>query len=153
MDAVIGFLEGLNIWWWVGLAGVFLIGELVTGTTYLLWPAAAAFIVGIATALFAALGWPFQFLIFAIISIALLWIGDRYVRPRLKQGTDSGLNSRATYLVGQRVTVVVATGASGRVRAGDTEWSAETADGSALETGQTVTVAELRGTTLVVRPV
>ncbi|HAQ36504.1 MAG: hypothetical protein CMF74_09070 [Maricaulis sp.] len=151
MEMVITFLEGLNLWWWLGLAGLFLIGELVTGTTYLLWPATAAFLVGILTFFFAALGWPFQFLIFAIISLALLWVGDRYVRPRLKAGTDSGLNTRSTYLVGQKATVVATSGATGRVRAGDTEWSAESIDGSVLEIGQSVTVSELRGTTLIVQ--
>lgn len=151
MDAIITFLEGLNLWWWLGLAGLFLIGELLTNTTYLLWPAAAAFLVGLLTFFFAAMGWPIQFLVFAIASLIFLWAGDRWVRPRLKAGSDSGLNTRATYLVGQRVTVVSSTGASGRVRAGDTEWSAESIDGSALEVGQSVTVSELRGTTLIVQ--
>ncbi|MEN0652857.1 MULTISPECIES: NfeD family protein [Hyphobacterium] len=152
MDAVITFLEGLNLWWWLGLAGLLLIGELITGTTYLLWPAAAAFLVGLLTMIFASLGWPWQFVIFAAIALAFLWAGDRWVRPRLKAGSDSGLNTRATYLVGQRATVVSASGATGRVRAGDTEWPAESLDGSALEVGQSVTVSELRGTTLVVQP-
>lgn len=151
MDAVIAFLEGLNLWWWLGLAGLFLIGELVTNTTYLLWPAAAALLVGLLTMMFPGLGWPWQFVIFAVASMIFLWAGDRWVRPRLKAGSDSGLNTRATYLVGQRVTVVSTSGATGRVRAGDTEWSAESIDGSALEVGQSVTVSELRGTTLIVQ--
>lgn len=151
MDAVIAFLEGLNLWWWLGLAGLFLIGELITNTTYLLWPAAAALLVGLLTLMFAGLDWPWQFVIFAVASMIFLWAGDRWVRPRLKAGSDSGLNTRATYLVGQRVTVVSTSGATGRVRAGDTEWSAESIDGSALEVGQSVTVSELRGTTLIVQ--
>lgn len=151
MDAVIAFLEGLNLWWWLGLAGLFLIGELITNTTYLLWPAAAALLVGLLTLMFPSLGWPLQFVVFAVASMIFLWAGDRWVRPRLKAGSDSGLNTRATYLVGQRVTVVSATGTTGRVRAGDTEWSAESIDGSALEVGQSVTVSELRGTTLIVQ--
>ena len=151
MDAVITFLESLNLWWWMGLAGLFLIGELVTGTTYLLWPAAAAFVVGLLTLMFAALGWPWQFVIFAVASLIFLWAGDRWVRPRLKAGSDSGLNTRSTYLVGQRVTVVSSSGATGRVRAGDTEWSAESIDGSPLEIGQSMTVSELRGTTLILQ--
>lgn len=151
MDAVIAFLEGLNLWWWLGLAGLFLIGELITNTTYLLWPAAAALLVGVLTLMFPGLGWPWQFVIFAVVSMIVLWAGDRWVRPRLKAGSDSGLNTRATYLVGQRVTVVSTSGATGRVRAGDTEWSAESIDGSTLEVGQSVTVSELRGTTLIVQ--
>ena len=44
MDILISALEGLNLWWWLGIAAALLIAELVTGTTYILWPAAAAFL-------------------------------------------------------------------------------------------------------------
>ncbi|MEE2566019.1 NfeD family protein [Hyphobacterium marinum] len=150
MDLVIEFLQGLNIWWWLGLAGVLLIGELITGTTYLLWPAAAALITGLLTLPFIGIDWPIQLLVFSVVSVALLYIGDRFVKPRLKSGSESGLNTRATYLVGERVTVVGAfSGGKGRVRHGDTEWTARTEDGADINPGDRATVRAVDGTTLV----
>lgn len=148
MDIVIVWLESLNMWWWLGLAAVLLIAELLTGTTYILWPAAAAFV----TALISSFtGWPIELAVFAILGVGFLVAGDRWLKPRLKSGSDSGLNSRATYLVGERVTVVggFADG-RGRVRHGDTEWSAKTEDGSDLADGAKAVVASLDGTRLVI---
>ena len=120
MDLILEFLQGLNIWWWLGLAGVLLIGEVITGTTYLLWPATAASITGVLTLPFIGIDWPIQLLVFSVISVALLYLGDRYVKPMLESGSESGLNTRATYLVGERVKVVAAfSGGRGRVQHGD----------------------------------
>jgi hypothetical protein len=149
MDLLISALEGLNLWWWLGIAAVLLIAELLTGTTYILWPAASAFV----TALFSAfVGWPVELVIFAGLGVLFLVLGDRFVKPRLKSGADSGLNTRATYLVGERVTVVSGfTEGRGRVRHGDTEWSAKTEDGSDLAVGASAVVAALDGTRLIVK--
>ncbi|MEE2525298.1 NfeD family protein [Hyphobacterium sp. HN65] len=149
MDILIGFLEGLNLWWWLGIAAALLITELLTGTTYILWPAASAFV----TALIASfVGWPVELFIFAGLGVAFLVLGDRFVKPRLKSGSDSGLNSRATYLVGERVTIVSAfTEGKGRVRHGDTEWAAKSHDGSDLAEGTSAIVDALDGTRLVVK--
>jgi membrane protein implicated in regulation of membrane protease activity len=148
MDILVTALEGLNMWWWLGIAAALLIAELLTGTTYILWPAASAFV----TALIASfVGWPVELFVFAGLGVLFLVLGDRWIKPRLKSGADNGLNTRATYLVGERVTVVAEfAGGRGRVRHGDTEWSAKTEDGSDLAIGARGVVARLDGTTLVV---
>lgn len=149
MDVLLSALEGLNLWWWLGLAAALLIAELLTNTTYLLWPAAAAFV----TALIASfVGWPVELMIFAGLGVVFLFAGDRYVKPRLKSGADSGLNVRATYLIGERVTVVSGfTEGRGRVRHGDTEWSARTEDGADLAEGSSAVVARVDGTRLILK--
>lgn len=149
MDIIISTLESLNIWWWLGLAALLLVAELLTGTTYILWPAAAAFV----TALLASfVGWPVELLSFAVFGVIFLILGDRFVKPLLKSGPESGLNTRATYLVGERVTVIGGfTEGRGRVRHGDTEWSAQTADGADLPEGAKVIVEALDGTRLIVK--
>lgn len=153
MDVVIQFLEGLNLWWWLGLAGVLLIGELITGTTYLLWPATAAFLTGVLAMLFGGMEWPLQLLAFSVLAVLLLFVGDRYVKPRLKTGEDSGLNTRSTYLIGERVTVVAAfSDGRGRVKHGDTEWIARSEDGSDFAVSDRATVHAVDGTTLVLAP-
>lgn len=149
MEFLVAFLEGLNLWWWLGIAAALLIAELLTGTTYILWPATSAFV----TALIASfVGWPVELIVFAGLGVAFLILGDRYLKPRLKSGADSGLNTRATYLVGERVTIVGGfSEGKGRVRHGDTEWSAKSEDGSDLADGTSATVAALDGTRLVVK--
>ena len=49
MEAVVGLLEGLTVWHWVGIGIVLLTLEVAVGTFDLLWVAMAAFV----TALFA----------------------------------------------------------------------------------------------------
>jgi inner membrane protein len=149
MDMLVATLEGLNLWWWLGIAAVLLIAELVTGTTYILWPAAAAFVTAIIASF---VGWQVELVIFAALGVGLLFLGDRYVKPRLKSGADSGLNTRSTYLVGESVTVVDGfKEGRGRVRHGDTEWAAKTEDGGDLEAGASAVVAALDGTRLIVK--
>ncbi len=88
-----------------------------------------------------------------VLTLPLLWAGDRWVRPALKSGSDSGLNDRSGRMVGQRVTVVgVFSAGQGRVRYGDTEWSAQTVDGSDPEAGAHWFVTEVRGVILMISP-
>lgn len=155
MDVIISLLERLSLWAWWALAGLFLIGEVLTGTTFLLWPAAAAFLTGfLALGMFGA-GWPVQLGVFAVLTMGLVWVGDRcWVRPVLSRGGQSGLNDRAARMVGEHVRVVSDfTTGRGRVHVGDTEWGAETLDGSDPVAGSQVVVDEIRGVTLIVHAV
>lgn len=149
MDAVVSILEKLNLWAWWAIAGVLLIAELLTGTTYLLWPAAAAFLTGFIALEFIGASWAVQLTFFAFFSIALIWAGDRWVRPRLKAGTSTGLNDRSQRMVGQRVVVVSEFAAArGRVKFGDTEWAAEMIDASDPGAGTMLYVHEVNGVIL-----
>lgn len=151
MDALIALFERMNLWSWWALAGLLLIAELFTGTTYLLWPAAAAFVTGFIGLNMLGIDWPIQLAFFAILSLVLVWAGDRWVRPAFRQGADSGLNDRAGRMVGMRV-VAVADFASGRgrVHVGDTEWAAETVDGGSPAAGANLEITGVRGVTLTV---
>lgn len=149
MDTLISILERLNLLAWWAIAGVILIAELLTGTTYLLWPAAAAFLTGFIALEMFGLSWPVELAVFAVLSMVLIIIGDRWVRPRLKAGAGSGLNDRSLRMVGQRVLAVSDFSASrGRVRYGDTEWAAETVDDSNPSKGAMLEVVEVSGVIL-----
>ena len=151
MDILLSVFDRMNMWAWWAIAGVILIAELMTGTTYLLWPAAAAFLTGFVAMEAFGVSWPVQLAVFAVLTGPLLWAGDRWVRPALKAGADSGLNDRSRRMIGQRVTVVADfTSGQGRVRYGDTEWSAETAEGDNPAAGESRIVAEVRGVVLVI---
>ncbi|MCF6276135.1 MAG: hypothetical protein L3J05_10285, partial [Robiginitomaculum sp.] len=57
---------------WLILAFGLLVIEVLSGTSYLLWPAAAAFIVGLVSFIL-PIGPEMQFLLFAIITVVLLY--------------------------------------------------------------------------------
>jgi len=71
-NLLIQMLESMSGTKWLILGVLLLVLEVVTGTTYILWPAVAAIIVGIVTFILPMLGWEMQFLLFFILSAILL---------------------------------------------------------------------------------
>ncbi len=151
-NAVIAMLQSMTGTKWVIIGVVLLILELITGTTYILWPAAAALLVGLVTFIL-PLGWEMQFLIFFLVSTALLFFGHKFVRPQMKGGEPSDLNDRARMMIGERVKVIADfdTG-TGRVQLGDTQWRAKVEQGTA-KAGQELRIMRVDGTTLICEPV
>ena len=152
MVAVIEFLSSLSIWHWWILAAVLLILELATGTTYLLWPAAAAAAVGLLVGLPIPFGWELQLLSFAVLTTALTMSCGRFVRERWMRSDKPTLNQRGDQLIGQRVVVASDFAAGvGRVRVGDSIWRARLDDGDSASEGDVVEITGLDGVTLSVR--
>lgn len=151
-NILVQMLETMSGTKWIIVGVLLLILEVVTGTTYILWPAVAALIVGLIVFIL-PLGWEMQFLLFFILSSVLLVVGHKYVRPKMKGGEPSDLNDRARSMVGMRVKAIAdfETGI-GRVQVGDTQWRASIEDGTALE-GQELRVMSVKGTTLQVEAV
>ena len=147
-NMIIAWLEAMSGMKWVIIGVLLLILELATGTTYILWPAIAAIAVGV-IAFILPLAWEMQFLLFFLVSTALLFFGHFYVRPRVKGGEPSDLNDRARTMVGLRVKAIAdfEMGA-GRVQVGDTQWRARMPDGNAAA-GDELRVMRVDGTTLI----
>ena len=146
-NVLVQMLEGMTGTKWIIIGVLLLILEVVTGTTYILWPAVAALVVGF-IAFVLPLGWEMQFLLFSILSTILLVVGHKYVRPKMKGGEPSDLNDRARSMVGMRVKAIAdfETGI-GRVQVGDTQWRASINEGTA-QAGQELRVMSVKGTTL-----
>ncbi|MCF6293318.1 MAG: NfeD family protein [Robiginitomaculum sp.] len=152
MAELIDFLQVMTIWHWIAFAGILLVLELLTGfTTFLLWPAAAAFLVGLLN-LFGFMGWQADFTVFAILTAILIWVGQVYIRPRMKGGDKQHLNDRSARMVGQvgEVTVDFRNG-RGRVNLDDTRWGAVSVDDSDLTKGSKIIVERIDGVTVIVR--
>jgi len=151
-NLLVQMLESMNGTKWLILGVLLLVLEVVTGTTYILWPAVAALIVGI-IAFVLPLAWEMQFLLFFILSGILLVVGHKFVRPKMKGGEPSDLNDRARSMVGMRVKAVAdfETGL-GRVQVGDTQWRASIVDGNP-SAGSELRVVSVKGTTLQVEAV
>jgi len=154
MDALIGILGSLTIWHWWALAAALLVLELLTGTTYLLWPSAAAATVGLGLASPLHFDWRIQILAFAVLTTVLALAGDKFVAKRWLRSDRPELNERAAQLAGEKVIAVADfVAGEGRVRLGDSVWAAELADEGEAEKGAVLEVVGLDGATLQVRAV
>lgn len=152
MDALIDFLTHLRFWHWWIFAALILVGEVLTGTTYLLWPAAAAGLVGLMVLSPAPMGWEMQLFAFAGLSAVLALAGDRFVRKRWFASDKPNLNERGRQLVGRtaRVTAAFVNGA-GRVDIAGSIWSAEAIDETNPSVDAVVEVVDVDGSALKVR--
>jgi inner membrane protein len=157
MEAVAGFLDGLTVWHWIGLAIILLSIEVAVGTFDLLWVAIAAF----ATALFAVVapagldGWGAQATMFGIASAALVALGRTVFRGlRRAPASHPNLNDRMSAMVGQRGEAAKTfEHGRGRVKVGDTVWGAVQVGEGRIWTGEEVVVEGAQGSLLHVRKV
>jgi membrane protein implicated in regulation of membrane protease activity len=149
MQTVWPLLASLGAWNWLILAIVLLVLETVVPGVHFLWFGLAAVVVGI-LGLTIGMSWPWQALIFVALSVAVVFGVKRFVRPDAAMSDLPDLNVRGQQYVGRSVVVeqAIANG-RGKVRVGDTLWSAEGPDAPA---GASVTVTGTRGTVLVVKP-
>ncbi|UAL10308.1 NfeD family protein [Caulobacter segnis] len=151
MDAVGGFYALHPFWVWLAVAAVFLAVEVSTGTGWLLWPAASAFVVGL-IAQFVHPGLVVEVGLFAALTIASTLAAKRYLRPVLEP-KNPDLNDPLQRLVGQRGQVLAAfEQGRGRVFVDGKDWAAET-DEPAPATGQEVVVTGVDGAVLTVRAI
>lgn len=156
MDWLNDLIWPLTAWHWLALALILISIEMAVGTFDLLWVSIAAGV----TAIFAAIapagldGWQGQLIFFAIAATGLLVLGRTvFAGMRKLAGDHPTLNRRMRRTVGQRGLVVAGfSGGMGRVRLGDTEWSAETLDGSNPEEGVAIIVEDTAGNVLKIRP-
>ena len=145
-SSIASFFAEVTPWHWFGIGLVLLIAELSTGTTYLLWPAVAAWITAVLLLLF-PLPLPFQLLAFGAVTIGLTLSGRRYLKGKWLKGDDKGLNDRGKTLVGASgVAAGSFENGVGRVKLGDSEWRAESND--AIGAGDAVSILAVEGATL-----
>jgi len=150
MDTLISLLTTLGPQHWLVLGLILLIAEMASGTTYLLWPAVAAFAVAL-LAWLVPMGWAVELIVFALLIIVLTFFGHPIVKRWRNEGAASGLNERSTTLIGVRGVVQNFANGVGSVKVQDTVWRA-TSD-EALDAGQAVEVAAVDGVTLKVKRV
>ncbi|MEC3948606.1 NfeD family protein [Sphingobium sp. HWE2-09] len=137
-------------WGWLVFAALLGIAEVMLPGVFLIWIAIAAAITGL-VALALPIALPFQFLLFAALSVAAVYAGRRWYVDNPVASTDPLLNDRTARLIGQTVIVVdPITGGEGRVRVGDSVWSARGAD---ADVGARVRIVGAEGTMLQVEAV
>ena len=137
-------------WLWLIGGVVLLIAELIVPGFFLIFIGAAAIATGIATLL---IGLPLalQMAVFAVLAFLSVRIGGRRAyATRYDYSADPLLNDRAGRLLGKVVVVVQPVDAhGGRVRVGDSEWSAR---GGPAAAGERVRIVDIDGNCLKVEP-
>ena len=134
-------------WLWRIGGVLLLIMEVIAPGFFLVFIGAAAVATGFFTVLF-GLGITTQTALFVIYSVIAVLAGRRFYANRSSDSADPLLNDRAGQLVGRVVTVVTQVDEHhGRVRVGDSEWSAR---GGPAAPGQRVRITRVEGNCLIV---
>ncbi len=156
MDAIVGFLDGLTVWHWLGLGIILLAVEVAVGTFDLLWVSTGAFL----TALFAVLvplpagGWQGQMVFFGVAAVAFVVSGRTLFKGlRRSQTSHPYLNDRLANMVGQHGEAATDfVDRRGKVNVGDTVWLAIQSDDASIRPGDRVVVVGADKGLLRVRP-
>jgi membrane protein implicated in regulation of membrane protease activity len=139
-------LDGIDPGWlWLIGGVVLLIAEVIAPGFFLIFIGAAAIATGLFALLF-SLGTVPQLALFALYALLAVMIGKRFYGNRHSPSSDPLLNDPARRLVGKVVTVVdTVDDHSGRVRLGDSEWSAR---GGPAAVGERVRITGVDGNCL-----
>ena len=134
-------------WVWLALGLVLAVGEMTIPGVFLIWMAGAAVITGLITWV-VPLSVPLQVVLFAVLSMAAVFIGRNWLRANPIIAADPMMNDRGGRAVGETVLVTtVIEGGEGRVKLGDSEWIAKGPD---AEPGTRMRVTAHDGSILIV---
>jgi membrane protein implicated in regulation of membrane protease activity len=115
-------------WFWLSLGLLLGVAELVAPGFFLMWLGLAALIVG-GLDYFLPITVAYQVAMFAILSVLTVFAGKKFLQKNPIETEDAKLNDRGARLTGEIVTVVEAiTNGNGRVKLGDSVWSARGVD-------------------------
>ena len=132
-------------WLWLIGGVLLLIAEVVAPGFFLIFIGAAAIATGLFAILF-ELGLAAQLSLFVVYGLLALMLGRRLYGNRAADSDDPLLNDRAGRLVGRVVTAVSdVDDHDGRVRVGDSEWSAR---GGPARAGERVRIIGVDGNCL-----
>ena len=139
------------LWIWAGLAAALLAVEVIAGSGWLLWPAAAAGVMAVVDSVWRP---PPQIaiLVFALLTIVSTLLARRYL-PRSVTHDGADINDGEARLLGREARVVAPfRDRAGRVFIDGKEWAAELDGDAALAPGARVEVTGIAGARLKVRP-
>ena len=132
---------------WLALGLVLLVAEIIIPGVFLMWLGLAALGTG-AAAWLGMTNWGWQVAVFAVLSLGSIAIGLRLRRP-----PERRVNMPESGLIGRVAHARAFEGREGRVRLGDSEWSAQMVHGAATPAPDArLRVVGVRGTVLVVQP-
>lgn len=154
MDNLSSLLNGIEPWHWWALGAILLAVEIISTTTYLLWPGIAALLVGVLNFFVPSMDARLSLFLFAVISVVATVVWKRSPWGNADRATHGTLNDRSAQYEGRRVVAMDDfNGANGAVLVDDTRWNAVTTDGSAPHKGDNLVVVGADGSLLKVKAV
>lgn len=152
MEALTELHAAQPYWIWLAIGVALLAIEAAFSTEWLLWPAVAAGMVAVATAIGLPLSLLGEISLFAVLTVAMTLLSRRLIQ-RVNPADSPDINAREGRLVGQRARVIQPfVNGRGRVFVSGAEWVAEI-DGVGPLAGETVMVEGVDGSMLKVRTV
>ena len=152
MDAVFDIYASQPFWIWLAIGVLLLAVEAALSTEWLLWPAVAAGVVAVLTALGLDIGFAGEVGLFAILTVVATLFSRRLIQ-RVNPDDKPDVNDRDARLIGQKARVVEPfIDGRGRVFVSGAEWAAEI-DGEGPPVGDSVIVEASLGSGLKVRAV
>ena len=135
---------------WLIVAIIFGVGELMTTSLTLIWFSIGALIVMLISIFIESILW--QVVVFAVISITLLFIATKYLVDRDR---EVKYNTNLQGIISQKAIVVedIEPYESGVVKLNGEEWTAVSKDELKIEKGKVVEIIEIEGVKLIVREV
>ncbi len=147
MDAVLDIYASQPFWIWLAVGVLLLAVEAALSTEWLLWPAVAAGVVAVLTALGLRMGLAAEVGLFAALTVLATLLSRRLIK-RVNPEDHPDINDRDLRLVGQRARVVQPfVEGRGRVFVSGAEWAAEIS-GDAPPVGDSVIIDRLDGPSL-----
>ena len=140
------YLDQIEFWhWWVAAVALIIIEALAPGAIFL-WLGVSAGVVGVVLLAAPDMGWEYQVLIFAVLSVATV-IGWRIYHKSHSTETDlPTLNRRGEQYIGRKLTLDEAiVNNTGKVKLDDTNWKVE---GDDLPAGARIEVVGVDGVVL-----
>ncbi len=145
---MIELLQAVEFWHWWAFGVALIVLELIMPSTVLLWPGLAAAVVGVILLIFEDLGWRYQLLLFAVLSVVCLAVGRRYMLARHKPEDESTLNRRAEQHTGREFALEEPIhNGRGQIKLDGVIWKLKGPD---MAAGSRVKVASSDGVALVV---
>ncbi|NVD07245.1 NfeD family protein [Vibrio sp. JPW-9-11-11] len=147
---MIELLQSVNYWHWLALGLLLLAGELLGTAGYLLWLGLSAMLIGILMTLI-PISWQLQWVAFGVFSLTTTWL---WWRRQYQSDTESDahrqLNQKSKQLIGQQFILDEDFPAGkGRVKVGDTTWTARSDRG--IEAGTLIEIIEVNGIVLTIK--
>ncbi|MCA3701339.1 NfeD family protein [Brevundimonas sp.] len=150
MDAVIDIYTNQPFWIWLAIGVLLLAVEAALSTEWLLWPAVAAGVVAVLTALGLQIGFAGEVGAFAALTVVSTLFSRRLIQ-KVNPDDKPDVNDRDARLIGQKARVVAPfVDGRGRVFVSGAEWAAEI-EGEGPPVGDSVIVEASVGSGLKVR--
>lgn len=139
------WIETLSPWWWitlgVGLGAI----EMLLTSFVLIWPGIAAILMAIILWVAPGMQGELQITLYAVLSLAVMFVGRGYLRKFGDGQPETSLNNRTEQMVGHNAKVVDFALGSGHIELNGLRWAAEWPKDQSAEVGQFVKIIAADG--------